>query len=44
MTRSHVPLLILTLFAFGRCNYEAGARKGADEGWRACMAEHGEVA
>ena len=43
MNRSHVALLILTL-VLGRCSYEAGIRKGADDGWWQCMAEHGEVA
>ena len=42
MTRSHVALLLLAL-ALGRCSYEAGLRKGAEDGWWQCMAEHGEV-
>lgn len=43
MSRGQVALLALTL-ALGRCSYEAGVRKGSEDGWWQCMAEHGEVA
>ena len=43
MTRSHWLLVAMAL-TLARCSYEAGLRKGSEDGWWQCMAEHGEVA
>ena len=42
MTRSHIALLVLAL-SLGRCSYNAGHRKGVEDGWWSCAAEYGVV-